>query len=158
VSERVDELLEGVARDEAAVRLAVESIARGADLRQWDLVRGAFAAEVELDYGTPERLSSSAIVDRWRPLFAGFDATRHEVTDVMPNVTGTAATATSRFRAVHLIRGAPGGDVWTLTGRYEHTLALTPNGWVVTRMRMIPESSEGNGALPQVAMSRGAAV
>jgi uncharacterized protein len=142
-------------RDEAAVRATIEAITGGADLRQWEAVRAAFAPEVDLDYGTPERLSRDAIVARWRPLFAGFDATRHALDGLAVRVEGDAATATSRFEATHVLRGAPGGDVWRLTGRYELALARSASGWAVTRMRMLPEASTGNAALPTAALARG---
>jgi ketosteroid isomerase-like protein len=144
------------ARDEEAVAEALAAIARGADLHQWELVRAAFADEVELDYGTPERLSPDDIVARWRPLLEGFDATQHALADVEPRVAGDRATATCRFRATHVLHGGIGGDAWVLEGRYEHALVHTPTGWKVTRMRMIPDRSMGNAALPEQARTRGA--
>jgi ketosteroid isomerase-like protein len=135
-------------RAQAAITMAIEAITRGADLHQWETVRAAFADDVELDYGTPERLSPDTIVvGRWQPLLEGFDATQHVVRDIEVQVDGDRATATSRFQATHFLKGAPGGDVWILTGRYEHSLVRTASGWKVTRMRMIPEASRGNTSL-----------
>jgi ketosteroid isomerase-like protein len=144
-------------RDRAAITMAIEAITRGADLHQWETVRAAFADEVELDYGTPERLSPDTIVvGRWQPLLEGFDATQHVVRDIQVQIDGDRATATSRLQATHFLKGAEGGDVWILTGRYEHSLVRTASGWKVTRMRMIPEASRGNTSLADRARARGA--
>jgi ketosteroid isomerase-like protein len=139
--------MSAAARDHAAITETVEGIASGVDLHQWDAVRAAFAEEVELDYGTPERLSRDVIVRRWQPLLEAFDATQHLVHDLRITVDGDRATATSEFLATHVLRGAQGGDVWTLPGRYEHSLVRTLAGWKVTRMRMVPGQSSGNASL-----------
>lgn len=137
-------------QDEAA--RIVESIGSGADLRQWQTVRDAFAPEAVLDYGTPERLTPDQIVGRWQPLLEGFDATRHILSDLQVTVDGSKAQATSRFVARHSLDG----DLWTLAGQYEHDLEKTPQGWKVTRMRMIPGESTGNASLLDRARERGA--
>jgi ketosteroid isomerase-like protein len=144
-------------RDQVAITKTIEAIAHGADLHQWDAVRAAFDEEVELDYGTPEQLSPDSIVGRWQSLLEGFDATQHVIHDIRLQVDGDRATATSRFQATHFLQGAAGGDVWTLTGRYEHSLVRTRFGWKVTRMRMIPEASSGNASLVDHARTKGAA-
>jgi ketosteroid isomerase-like protein len=149
--------IQSSARDHAAVTATVEGIARGADLHQWDAVRSAFAEQVELDYGSPEQLSPENIVSRWQPLLEAFDATQHAIHDLRIQIDGERATATSRFLATHVLRGAPGGDVWTLAGRYEHSLVRTPGGWKVTRLRMVPGESSGNTSLLDQALAQSAA-
>ena len=142
-------------RDHAAITETITAIARGADLHQWDLVRAAFAPDVVLDYGTPEHLTPDAVVGRWRPLLGAFDATQHTLSDVQVHVDGDRATAASHFQATHVLRGAAGdGDVWVLTGRYEHRLARTAAGWQVTAMRMVPGASSGNATLLDQARAR----
>lgn len=145
------------ARDRAAITETVEVIARAADLHQWDAVRAAFGEQVELDYGTPEQLTPDVIVARWQPLLEAFDATQHVIHDLRIEVHGDRATATSRFQATHVLRGAANGDVWTLAGRYEHALVRGHTGWRVTRMRMIPGESSGNTTLPDQARAKSAA-
>jgi ketosteroid isomerase-like protein len=143
-------------RDQTAVAAVVTAIAEGADLHQWTAVRAAFAPEVRLDYGTPEQLTPAAVVGRWQPLLEALDATQHQVSDLAVRVDGDRATTTSRFQATHVLRGASGGDVWVLTGRYEHALVRTPAGWQVTAMRMVPEGSSGNATLIDQARARAA--
>jgi ketosteroid isomerase-like protein len=124
----------------------VHAIFRGADARDWIEVLGAFATSVVLDYGTPETLAPDAIVDRWRNALEPLDRTEHRLFDIDVRVEGDRAFVTSRFSAEHRLRNAPGGDEWRLEGRYEHDVVRTDR-WRVTRMRMIPEASIGNGAM-----------
>jgi uncharacterized protein len=145
-----------------AIAHVIETIAIGADLRQWDLVRACFAPEAILDYGTPERLTPEAIVGRWQPLLSAFDATEHRIlkSDVHVDASTNGITATARattiFQATHRMSGHPGGDAWVLDGTWEHELVETRDGWKVTRMRMSPRESSGNTALLDTAQLRAA--
>jgi ketosteroid isomerase-like protein len=141
-------------RDDMAIREVILGMARAADLHQWDTVRTAFAPEVELDYGAPERIAADEIVKRWQPLLSGFDWTRHELSGVKVTRDGERARVDSTFTATHFIAEAPGGDTWVLKGRYEHELAKSPSGWTIVRMKMIPGESTGNPKLIDLAKSR----
>jgi len=141
--------------DHIAVLEAVENIAQGADRRRWDMVRSAFAGRVVLDYGIPELLTPAEIVERWRPFLSAFDRTEHLVHDSKITFLGPdRALVLSSFTATHQIANAPGGDLWVLTGRYEHEVLRTDSCWNVTRMRMIPGESIGNAGLPELARDR----
>ncbi len=144
---------EPTGRDRAAITETITTIAASADVHAWAQVRAAFADVVLLDYGTPERLSSDAIIARWRPLLQAFDATQHQLRGVTVRVTGDSATASASFQATHSM----GHAIWILTGQYEYALQRSPLGWVVTATRMIPASSSGDTSLlaRAQAMARG---
>ncbi|MCU0625140.1 MAG: nuclear transport factor 2 family protein [Gemmatimonadaceae bacterium] len=144
------------ARERAAITEAIDAVLRGADLHQWSLVAAAFAPSVTLDYGTPETLTPTAIVARWQPLLESFDATQHRLTSQSITLDGDRATVSSDFVATHVLRGEPGGELWTLTGRYEHRLVRGARGWQITALRMIPAQSTGNTALLAAAQRRAA--
>ena len=140
---------------EEAVSAVVRSIANGADRRDWKIVGDAFAPRVVLDYGSPELLTPDQIVERWRPLFAQLTTTKHRIdVDEVRFVEPDRASTRSHFTARHLLVGAPGGDEWILTGRYEHELVRTPGGWKVDRMRMISGPATGNGDLLSLALKK----
>jgi pimeloyl-ACP methyl ester carboxylesterase len=142
-------------RDRAAIGKTIHDIGRAVDLQQWEIVRASFASRVVLDYGTPELLTPDEIVARWRPLLSAFDSTQHVITDEhIELVEPTRARARARFEATHHLRGAPGGELWTLSGNYEWEVIEEPSGWKVSRMRMIPGASTGNEALLSVAFER----
>jgi alpha-beta hydrolase superfamily lysophospholipase len=133
----------------------VASIGRSADLRAWDIVEGAFTERVVLDYGTPDLLTPQDIVARWRPLLSAFDSTEHNIEpQSIEQLAPNRARIQSTFRAVHRLAQAPGGDTWILRGRYDHELLRDGERWRVSRMRMIPEQSSGNGALLDAARER----
>lgn len=142
-------------QDRAAIIETVESVARGADRRQWQMVQAAFAGRVVLDYGTPDLLTPEEIVARWRPLLSAFDNTQHVIRDVQVTFQEPErARVSSRFQATHHLDGVAGGAIWILEGRYEHELVKTPAGWRISRMRMIPDRSTGNPALAAAARAR----
>jgi pimeloyl-ACP methyl ester carboxylesterase len=142
-------------RDRAAIDETIHNIGRAADLRQWETVRASFASRVVLDYGTPELLTPDEIIARWQPLLSAFDSTEHIVSDVQIELVEPArALARASFRATHHLRGAPGGELWTLSGRYEWEVLEESSGWKVSRMRMIPGASTGNEALLSIAFER----
>jgi uncharacterized protein len=147
-----DTLLQSLV-DRAAILEILSAIFRGADRRDWALCRSAFAEALEVDYGAPERLGAEALVERWRAALGALDMTQHLVSNYHLEVQGDTAQVTSEFIATHQKKSAPGGEMWTLGGGYEHTLARTPAGWRVIRMKMIPRWSTGNGGLIQEAMA-----
>ncbi|WP_437675800.1 nuclear transport factor 2 family protein [Sorangium sp. So ce131] len=150
-----ENLMQNETRDRAAILETIHNVARGADLRQWDTVRAAFAERVVLDYGVPELLTPEEIVSRWKPLLSAFDSTQHTIRDEQVSfVEPDLARVRSLFLATHHLAGAAGGELWTLGGRYEHELARAASGWKVTRMRMIPGESTGNAALLERARER----
>jgi hypothetical protein len=142
-------------QDRREIIAAITAITRGADERSWDSVRAVFAPQVTLDYGSPELLTPEQIVARWRPMFAEFDRTRHEISEAVVELPEkNRARVASSFVATHHLPGATGGEDWTLSGRYEHELVRSEAGWRVSRMRMIPGQSTGNATLPEQALAR----
>jgi alpha-beta hydrolase superfamily lysophospholipase len=142
-------------RDRAAISETIHNIARGADLRQWETVRASFATRVVLDYGSPELLTPEEIIGRWQPLLSAFDSTQHTLRDErIEFIEPGRARVHSAFQATHHLSAAPGGELWTLSGNYEHELVWETSGWKVSRMRMVPGASSGNAGLLDVARKR----
>ena len=149
--------------DIESVTTVVRGIAESADARDWHRLATYFAADVTLDYGTPERLAPAAIVARWSTLLSAFERTQHRLDAVTVRISGNRAEATAAFTATHTIGLAAGERTWTLTGQYVWTLAreATTGPWRVTGMRMRPGTSTGEDARIAAearAASRGAAL
>jgi hypothetical protein len=140
--------------DTAAIITVLQTLFDSVDRRDWERFKSVFCDEVDLDYGTPERVSPQQMVDRWEPLFAGLDKTEHAVSNVVVDVTGDAASARSVFRASHILEGAARGDTWVLEGRYEHELVRSSGEWRVRAMKMTPGRSTGNAAIFEDAKRR----
>lgn len=84
----------------------------------WQRIEAAFADELRVDYsslfgGEPEVLTAGELLDRWRGLLPGFDATQHLTGPVLVSIADDAtATAHTHVRGYHHIADAQGGPVW----------------------------------------------
>ncbi|WP_352957765.1 nuclear transport factor 2 family protein [Mesorhizobium sp. M1156] len=97
--------------------------------------------------GEPQRFAPSALLDAWADLLPGFDATRHELSDIQVEIGDGAATAQARVRATHWL----GDRMWVVAGSYEYALVRTDNGWQV----IADDASPGRGKRPSRPRRRG---
>jgi len=130
--------------DMDAAKQLISNTALLADQRKWQELSRLFSTKVVLDYGYPELLSPQEIIGRWQPLLSAFDTTQHKLSQIQLREQDGRILADSRFWATHTLKGVPGGDRWTLAGRYEYELENQNGTLKIMRMRMIPESSSGN--------------
>lgn len=92
-------------------------------------------------------MSATALMDAWRALVPGFDATRHELQDIAATISGDRATATARVDARHWLRD----KLWRLNGHYEWILERHDGSWKVTHMTLILQHEYGDRGLVQKA-------
>ncbi len=141
--------------ESAKVISLVSSIPLAVDLGRYDLAEAAFAPEVLIDYtslwgGEPQRTTAAALMDAWRALVPGFDATRHEIRAVEASVEGDAAQATALVDARHWI----GEALWRPIGFYRWSLAKSSARWQVTAMTFAMTQEIGDRGLVAVAAER----
>ena len=80
----------------------------------WETVRSSFTTEVEIDYtslwgGEPETLTADQLIDRWRQLLPGFDATQHLIGPVaVTEADELTASCTINVRATIASATRPG--------------------------------------------------
>lgn len=151
-----------VLTDREAAISAVNEIGLSADLREWESVRSQFTDRVFADYssltGTAgAEIAADDLVASWKAFLPGFTSTQHVITGHRLNIHGDRAQVTSQFIATHRLAGAAGGELWTLGGRYVHSLVRTPKGWKVSAMTMSWAWQTGNTELPKLAGSAAAA-
>lgn len=140
---------------EAQIRTLVSSIPLAVDRAAYDLAESAFAPEVEIDYtslwgGEPAVMTPSALMDAWRGIVPGFDATWHELGPVTVTVNGDTATAHAFVDGRHWI----GDCLWRPVGNYHWDVAHIGNTWRVTRMEFEMTEERGDRALAAEAMER----
>jgi hypothetical protein len=93
----------------------------------WETVRSSFTTEVEIDYtslwgGEPETLTADQLIDRWRQLLPGFDATQHLIGPVaVTEADELTASCTMNVRGYHRV----GDATWMVAGRYVMRLERT---------------------------------
>ncbi len=141
--------------DSAKVIAVVASIPLAVDLGRYDLAEAAFAPEIVIDYsslwgGEPQRTTPAALMDAWRGLVPGFDATRHELLDVEARIDGDAAEATARVDGRHWI----GDALWRPIGLYRWALERLYGRWKVTAMTFTLTREIGDRGLVAVAADR----
>jgi hypothetical protein len=94
------------------------------DELDWPGVRRAFADRVRVDYeslsgAAPAEVEADALIESWRGLLPGFDATQHITGPVVVDDTGPdEALARTSVRGYHWIAG----EEWMVAGRYTMTL------------------------------------
>ncbi|MEM9061619.1 MAG: nuclear transport factor 2 family protein [Pseudomonadota bacterium] len=143
--------------DTARVITLVASIPLAVDRAAYDLAEAAFAPEVVIDYtslwgGEPSTMTPAALMDGWRGIVPGFDATWHELGPVEVAISGDTATALAQVDARHWI----GDRLWRPVGVYRWDLARTEDGWRVTRMVFDMTDEIGDRSLTEEAISRAA--
>ena len=141
--------------DSAKAIAVVASIPLAVDLGRYDLAEAAFAPEIVIDYtslwgGEPQRTTPAALMDAWRGLVPGFDATRHELLDVEARIDGDVAEATARVDARHWI----GDALWRPIGLYRWTLERLGGRWKVTAMTFVLTQEVGDRGLVAMAADR----
>ena len=140
---------------EARIRTLVSSIPLAVDRAAYDLAEAAFAAEVVIDYtslwgGEPATMTPAALMDAWRGIVPGFDATWHELGPVTVSVDGDRATARAFVDGRHWIDER----LWRPVGNYHWDVERIDDVWRVTRMEFEMTDEIGDRALANEAMER----
>jgi hypothetical protein len=141
--------------DQARIAGVISAVAVYADNRDFRPLERFFAPEITIDYtslwgGEPQRFTPSALMDAWAGLLPGFDATRHELSDIQVEIRDDVARAQARVRATHWL----GDRTWVVAGSYDYALSRTDTGWQVSRMRFHLSGESGDRALVQEAAAK----
>ena len=141
--------------ESAKIIAVVSSIPLVVDLGRYDLAEAVFALEIVIDYsslwgGEPQRTTPSALMDAWRGLVPGFDATRHELRDVEARVDGEVAEATALVDGRHWLSDG----LWRPIGLYRWALKKSEGRWMVTEMTFALTQEVGDRGLIAVAAER----
>jgi len=143
--------------EEAKVRTLVASIPLAVDRAAYDLAEAAFAPEVVVDYtslwgGEPATMTPAELMDAWRGIVPGFDATWHELCPISVSIDGDTAVASAFVDGRHWI----GERLWRPVGTYHWDVARIDGEWRVTRMEFALTEEFGDRALAEEAMARAA--
>ena len=141
------------------VRDTVTGMLHAIDALDWDGVAAALAAKLHVDYsslfgGGAESLTAEALLQRWRGLVPGFDATQHLTGPVLVSVDGDTATADTHVRGYHQVAGTDGGSVWQVAGHYAMELTRDADRWRITSITLQTFYQEGDPSLPELAAAR----
>jgi hypothetical protein len=85
---------------------------------------------------------------------SAFDATQHLTGPFVVTSTNDRATAETHVPACHQIKGAAGGEIWMVAGRYTVRLRLIAGQWKIDGITLTVFYQEGNLEIPNIARSR----
>ncbi|MDO9370249.1 MAG: nuclear transport factor 2 family protein [Sphingopyxis sp.] len=111
--------------DRQAAAAVVTSYATALDARDWDAYRALFVDNIAIDYGAIGSLIATVAADEWTnrcKALEGFDATAHQLHNIVATIEGDCATVTSIVDAVHFILAGERAMLGDLIGRYTHRL------------------------------------
>jgi hypothetical protein len=129
------------------------------DRRAWDEVRSSFTDTVWLDYaslngGEPDTIAANDMVDAWKGVLPGFDATHHHVTPVMTTPSAEGFRVILNGTATHRVASAHGDSLWTIGGYYEADLVTEADVWKIARFTFVATWGSGNRDLVRLAQER----
>ena len=145
------------------IQTTVTRMLHAIDALDWRTFRVAFTPEIRLDFtslfpGTPETVSVDTLLERWKPLAHGYDATQHLIGPVvLMESDGRRAKAEAHVHASHYLANAEGGPLWIAAGHYEWTLEHPESSWKIAGIIFRLAFQNGNRSLPELAPKRGAA-
>jgi len=150
-----DEITAETVVDTAEMIRIADAIDAAVDAKDWDLTRGFFTDEIDVDFtsltgGEPATIPADALIAGWRAnltetktslhirgnhriVFDGPDAARMQSHGYAWNRMETGALPEN------------GGEpLWEVWGIYEHDFIRTEDGWRVSAMRFFATSERGN--------------
>jgi fermentation-respiration switch protein FrsA (DUF1100 family) len=149
----------GTLADRQAISDTITGLLHAIDRRDWTAVRSRLADQVRTDYtslfGGSIRIQSAAeLIESWRALVPGFEATQHLTGPIVADIAGDRARARCAVTAIHRI----GRDHWTPSGHYEMELVRASNAWTIGAITYHKVCVVGDETLPEKAQARVASV
>lgn len=121
----------------------VEKMATLSDQRAWFDLEQVFANHTVYNYGTPEILTPTQIVDRWKPVLSYFTRTNQDISNFQFRETQGRILGSANFTQYHERKS----DV-TLRGQYSFEFTRNKENQLrIMRITMIPGSAIGDEAL-----------
>ena len=149
------------ADDKLAVAETVYRYATAVDRRDWVLYRSLFADVVTVDFSSydpdlpPRQIRAEAWVAGVVPLFTGFAATHHSMTNPLATVDGDTAAITMYVRAHHVFDPTDAASWYTIGGYYDDTLVSVDGRWLLTAVRLTVTWRAGDPHVMELARAEG---
>jgi hypothetical protein len=143
--------------DTQAIIETIQNIFIGADQRDWDRCRSAFAPTVNLDYtslagGEPVNLAADVLVNNWKDFLPRFKATHHLLGNFDIREKDDTAKAFFYGTATHFSPQPDGRSIWVVFGTYDAELEKHLDKWKVTALKLNLSFVDGNVELPALVM------
>lgn len=119
--------------DREAAAAVVTCYAAALDARDWGAYRALFTDDIAIDHGAIGSLAATVSADEWTErckTLEGFDATAHQLHNIVATIDRDRATVNSIVDAVHFIALDDRALLGDLIGRYTHRL-VRQDGWKI---------------------------
>jgi hypothetical protein len=144
--------------DRTAISGVLHRYCRGVDSKNWALLEGCFADDLEADFrsfaGREVVRGRAAWLAAMRKTIAGLDATQHLTGNHEIAIAGDAATLRADLQAVHILRNDRGDAEYTVGGFYDIDLGRASDGWRIRRYRLTVVWTRGNRDVLRLAAKR----
>jgi hypothetical protein len=158
--------------DDAQIRNALidnyNQYGEGLDSKNWPMVRGCFADEVLIDYGSVSDATGDPSVarraDDWLKILQaainGFDITRHTITNHRVTISDDQVCCRAYLTAGHVIFATPempfvnDQDIVTVVGEYSNYYRQVEGVWKICQSALVVHWTSGNMGLFEMAAAR----
>jgi len=135
--------------DREQIRDLIGRYCYGMDSRDWEMYRGVWADEIEVDLSDvwdkgADLVKADDWVDATREFFAGMDRSQHIKVPVDWDLRGDEATVVSCLQGKHWMPSAFGGSLQEMVGYYRDGFVRTADGWRMNALQEILYWNEGN--------------
>ena len=151
----VDRLQDLLDRD--AIRHIQIRYAWSLDNHQWDALKEVFLPDAVADLRGELFEGLEAIVAKCASSLEPADNCQHLNGSHWAQVDGDKAIAGCYFIATKYIADTPGGDTFTVGGKYIDQMVRTPDGWRIAHRLLEPSFVDGNPQVEATAQTRWAA-
>lgn len=116
------------------------------DSHDWPLLRECFLPEAVADYGALEGRNEGVeeIIAACHRALVGLDSSQHLIANVLSEVDGDEARATSYLHAQHYLVSPSGVNTFVVGGTYRDELVRTPEGWRIAHRVLETTWTDGN--------------
>jgi hypothetical protein len=127
--------------------------------RDWDSLKLIMNDTVYLDYSSmtgekPDELPLQQIIDSWKELLPGFDATHHQLGNYLVEEEDPFGRVFCYGTAIHYLKNESAKNLWTVAGTYEFKLNSEFGSWRITAMKFRLKFMDGNMDLPKLAQDK----
>lgn len=154
-------------KDRADIQTTILKYPTAVDLRDWALYESLFHDEINVDFssvgGPIASVPKEQFVKQVLTLIPGFDATQHQLTNFVIDITGDTADATAYMQAEHFLRTDESEASQTVGGYYTYKLIRcndinnnTSNNlnWKISSLKLTALWSRGDMSIYEIARDR----
>ena len=146
---RIQDLL-----DRDAIRHIQIRYAWSLDNHRWGALKEIFLPDAVADFRGERFEGLEAIAAKCASSLEPLDGAQHFNGSHWAQVDGDKAIAGCYFVATKYVADTPGGDTYSVHGKYIDQMVRTPDGWRIAHRQLEPTFTDGNPQVEAIARAR----